>query len=111
METRINDNVKEFVREAKTSGGRPFDPEAAIGKSVMNIITGILIGRRFPYGHPTLVEIKDLVHEYLSPPINSRITLFPFLRFVPPFRERLNNVIGKARAFTSILNQVVRRIL
>ena len=109
METRINDNVKEFIREAKTTGGRSFNPSAAIGMSVMNIISGILVGRRFPYGHPTLVEINNLVHYCVSAKIITRITLFPLLRFVPPFRAQMNNVMAKARALNSTLDELVRR--
>jgi len=106
METRINANVEEFIREATDTGGRPFNPTPALEHSVLNIIAGIIFGPRFPYGHPTLVKIMHLIHKWVTD-VLLELEFFPQLRFVPPFRGRLFKAVENHKTLIDTLDKTV----
>jgi len=91
--------------EAKTHGGRAFDPSATIGMSILSIITGIVAGSRYPYGHPTLVVLKKIVHDRIYAKVSTQINFFPLLRFL--FRGRMNALIATTRLLLKTLEEVV----
>jgi cytochrome P450 len=88
METRINVEVTEFVRQAKLRDGQPFDPNSLMHTCVLNVILSILVGRRYTYGHPNLVHMNECIRNVLNG-IVQELELFPTLQYVPPFRSRL----------------------
>ena len=45
METRINVEVAEFIKQARLTDGKPFNPKELIHLCIMNINNSILIGR------------------------------------------------------------------
>jgi len=87
METRINLEVAEFIKQARLTDGKSFDPKATMHMCIMNIIDSIILGRRVPFGHPYLLE-KLALFERFAAVIVPEFELFPSLRFVPPFRSR-----------------------
>jgi hypothetical protein len=93
METRINVEVAEFVRQAKLKDGQPFNPKDMIHMCVVNVIISILVGRRYTYGHPNLVHINDCIRNAFNG-IVQELELFPILQYVPPFRNRFQRYIN-----------------
>jgi len=110
METRINANVEEFIREATDTGGRPFNPTAALEQSVLNIIAGIIFGPQFPYGHPTLVKIIHLIHKWVTN-VLLQLDFFPLLRFVPLFRGRMIKALTDHKTLMDTLDKTVGRFV
>jgi len=87
METRINVEVTELIKQVRLIGGKPFDPNEMIHMCVVNVITSILLGKRYEYEDPTLKKLVHVIHDSITLSV-LEITLFPFLRFIPPFRKR-----------------------
>jgi len=106
METRINDNVEELIKQVKTTEGRLFNPAEVVALSVSSVIASILVGKRFPFGHQTLVNIKNWGHDWVKF-IGTEIDFFPLLRFVPPYRGRLNRTIASHELLLDTLNKTV----
>jgi hypothetical protein len=88
METRINVEVAEFVRQARLKDGQPFDPSNLMHTCVLNVIISILVGRRYTYGHPNLVHLNECICNAFKG-IVQELEIFPILQYVPPFRSRL----------------------
>jgi hypothetical protein len=63
METRISVEVAELIHQARLLEGQSFDPNDMIHWCVLNVITSILVGQRFPYGHDTLKQRVRLHHD------------------------------------------------
>ena len=110
METLINVNVEKFITEAKATGGRSFDPAASLQLSVLNIIATILFGDRFPYGHPTLTEVNNLLHEWVLSFV-LQVDFFPLLRFVPPYRGRKNWAVTNHQRLLNTLDRMVKLVV
>lgn len=106
METKISAGVEQFIMKAKTTNGRSFDPAADVEQSVFSIIASIVFGDRYPYGHPTLTEVNDLVHNWVLSFV-LQIDFFPFLRFVPPYRGLKNWAVANHQKLLTTLDKMV----
>jgi hypothetical protein len=109
METRINVEVAEFVRQAKLKDGQPFDPNNLMHMCVVNIIISILVGRRYTYGHPNLVHINDCIRNVFNG-IVQELELFPILQYVPPFRSRLQQYRNLVDVFRRVASKEVIKV-
>ena len=49
METRINGEVSELIKQARLFDGKPFDPNDLLLMCVVNVITFILLGKRYEF--------------------------------------------------------------
>ena len=110
METVINANVEQFIVKSKATEGRSFDPLASLQLSVFSIIASILFGDRFPYGHPTLTEVNDLVHKWVCSVV-PELNFLPLLRFVPVYRGMKNWAIANHQRLLITLNKMVGFLL
>jgi len=108
MECRINVEITEFINQARLTDGKSFDPKLLIHTSVINVTGSILFGRRYPTGHPTLVDLKNRL-EAFSKSMVTELELFPFLRFVPPYRGRLLTFIEVQKSLTELIQSQVTR--
>ena len=106
METMINANIEHFIVKSKATEGRAFDPTADLEQSVFSIMASLLFGDRFPYGHPTLTELYDLIHKWVRSFI-LQIDFLPLLRFVPPFRGRKNWAVTNHQRLLNTLDMMV----
>jgi len=106
METRINVEVNDFINQARLADGKPFDPKLLIHTSVINVIGSILLGRRYPSGHPNLVELKHRL-QCVTESMVAELELFPFLRFVPPYRGRFQTFINVQRSLMELIRREV----
>jgi Cytochrome P450 len=107
MESRICVEVVEVVHQARLFGGQPFNPNDLLPMCIVNVIIGIMLGRRYPFGDPALHQIVTANHEFMTNYV-MELELWPILRFLPPFRGRLKNVlIAYATYMKSIEQEVV----
>jgi hypothetical protein len=88
MENRINVEVSEFVHQAKLKNGQPFDPSNMTHLCAINVIISILAGRRYTYGHQSLVHLSECLNNAFRGIVQT-LEFFPILQYVPPFRSRL----------------------
>ena len=102
METRINSEVSELINQARLIDGKPFDPKDVLHMCVVNVITSILFGQRFEFDDPRLKELVHLNHEAISNYV-AEVEVFPILRFVPPFRQRLAKSVKSFRTLIAAL--------
>ena len=107
MESKINVEVDELVKQARLRNGQPLDPVEMITLCIMNVITSILLGERLTYGHPSLVEIKDRVNDWFTGLVYE-IDFFPMFRFVPPFRGRKNHLVKRHGMLLDAVRKEVR---
>jgi len=106
METRINVEVAEFIIQARLIDGKSFDPKLLIHTSIVNVIASILLGRRYPSGHPTLVELTCRFQTFIESMV-AELELFPSLRFVPPYRDRLRAFIAAHKSAEELVQHEV----
>jgi hypothetical protein len=107
METRILSEVEEMITQSRLTHGQAFDPLTMITFCVMNVIVSILLGQRLPYGHPTLVDIKDRIHDWFHGLVYE-IDFLPILRFVPPYSWRMKNLITRHKMLLNSMEREVR---
>ena len=107
METRINVEVSELIKQARLIDGKPFDPNEMLHMCVVNIIASILLGKRYEYEDPMLRELVRAIHESINMAV-AEVALFPVLRFIPPFRERVRILIDKFDELMKLIVQQVR---
>jgi Cytochrome P450 len=106
MESRICVEVAEFVKQARLFGGQPFNPNDVLPMCVVNIIIGIMLGRRYPFGHPALQKTAAAIHDVLSNYV-MELELWPILRFVPPFKGRLQTVLTAYATYMKLVQEEV----
>jgi cytochrome P450 len=90
METRINVEVEELVAHVNRLNGEPFNPDALVTSSVMNVIASMLFGHRFNHADPVLDELVMTIDAFFQSVSKIVIVdLFPKLRFWPNLRKQL----------------------
>jgi cytochrome P450 len=108
METRISTEVREIIDYINTKNGQPFDPEEMCLQASSNVGLSMLFSQRDPYDKGLSKfcrfaikagEVGDLVLE-----------LFPWLRFFPPFSNRLKKMIEFVAEMNEHLEQLVKSI-
>ena len=107
METRINGEVSELIKQAQLTDGKPFDPNDMLHMCVVNVITSILLGQRYKFEDPMLKELVHLIHESISNVVEE-VEIFPILRFVPPFRGRMKKSTDALNTLLEALKLRVR---
>jgi len=110
MEKRIHVEVAEFITQARLTTGQPFDPNKLIHRCVVNVIISIVLGRRYPYGHPSLVNLQDLIHQVFASVV-VEVEFFEFLRFIPPFRDPFKKYLNAMASLTKAVVQEVRQTI
>jgi hypothetical protein len=106
METRINVEVDELVKQFRLTNGQPFDPKAMLLMCVSNVIVSVVLGRRLPFGDQKLVDIVNRIDEWFKGVI-SVVDFFPILRFLPPIRRSMQWLIESHRMMLDIIEQEV----
>ena len=96
MESRINTEVKEFIDNARRFDGQSFDPSDTIHMSVINVIMSIVLGTRYPLGHPYIVELRQLIMDTFEG-LSLRAEILSPLRFIPPYSWNVKRALAKRR--------------
>jgi len=107
METRINVEVTELIKQVRLIGGKPFDPNEMIHMCVVNVITSILLGKRYEYHDPKLRTLVRAIYDTINLAV-AEVGLFPVLRFIPPFRKRVKLLIDKFSVLEEFIEKEVR---
>jgi cytochrome P450 len=112
METRIGREVEDLVAELKKRHSAPLYPLSIVNASVVNVIFSLLFGRRLDRSHPVLDELVTQVHCFGR----GRITvfpvhLFPFLRFLPPVRRLVGDIVAAHDWLLSFLGRQMDEVL
>jgi Cytochrome P450 len=109
IEDRINVEVAELIDQIQLAGGQPFDPNEMIHKCVLNVMIGLVFGRRYPFGHAILAEFRAGIHKWFNG-IVQEVELFPFLRFVPSFRDRVQTFLKMETNLLELIEREVCRL-
>lgn len=96
MESRINIEVKEFIDNARQFNEESFDPTDAIHMTVINVIMSIVLGTRYPLGHPYLIELRQLIVDSFEG-LSLRAEILSPLRFIPPYSWKVKRALAKRR--------------
>ncbi|ESO10713.1 hypothetical protein HELRODRAFT_72098 [Helobdella robusta] len=92
MENRIHDEMNSFIKELQTLSGEPLCPKLLLFQHVLNVITGLLLGKKFEPEDVDRDAVVDLIRrsfaEFKELVV---VNFFPFLRFVP---KKHNTALG-----------------
>lgn len=106
IDTRINVEVAELIHQMRQTEGRSFSPSNMIHSCVANVIGGILFGRRYPFGDPTIERMiahhAELVSDFV--PV---VGMWPALRFLPSVRRRIRSCMSAFNALLKALDEEV----
>nr|XP_026690104.1 cytochrome P450 2F5-like isoform X1 [Ciona intestinalis] len=90
MEEIIKTENQHFISVIQNSGGKVHILKE-IRRLEANIISKVLIGKRFDYTDERLNSIID------CRPTSSVVLSLPFLRFIPPFRESYKKLVSNTQ--------------
>ncbi|XP_063771209.1 cytochrome P450 2C5-like [Pseudophryne corroboree] len=63
IEDKITEEVENLLQAFRSYGGKPFDHLNIINAAVANIIVSILLGHRFEYDDPIIVQLMNIINE------------------------------------------------
>jgi len=112
MEERINTESEEFIAIIAAKNGEPFDPRSLITRSVTNVISSVLFGRRFEQSDSTLDDLIAAASEFLNTvkyPVT--VDLFPLCLFLPNMRRHLANAADVHRHWLKMLKSLINNCL
>jgi len=108
METRILMEVEEMINKVREEQGRAFDLRQLTTSCVANVIMNMLFGRRFDHSDPAYQQLMSNF-DRLTANFSIALELFPFLRFIPYFRKRLDEDLRTAKDVYSFINDNIAR--
>nr|XP_022302973.1 cytochrome P450 2E1-like [Crassostrea virginica] len=84
LQTRIIEEIEYFLAEVENTHGQPFDIQDLVSKSIANVISALVFGKRFELSDPTSAELCLLLNAiFQSTVFHSPIFIFPFLKHLP----------------------------
>ncbi|XP_022302775.2 cytochrome P450 2E1-like [Crassostrea virginica] len=84
LQTRIFEEIEYFLAEVESHHGEPFDIQDLVSKSISNVISALVFGKRFELSDPTSAEMCSLLNAFVrSTAFQSPVNFFPFLRHLP----------------------------
>ncbi|XP_068136111.1 cytochrome P450 2B11-like [Hyperolius riggenbachi] len=82
IEDKINEESEFLAKAIKAQKGQPFDNLTLINAAVANIIISIVLGHRFNYDEPTILNLMNLINEnirLMGSPLVQMYNMFPTL--------------------------------
>jgi len=104
METRILMEVEEMINKIREQQGQPFDPRQLVTSCVANIIMNMLFGYRFDHSDPAFQQLM-LDFNLLTNNLSIAMEIFPLLRFLPYFKNRLAQDLILCQNVYSFINK------
>ena len=84
LQTRIIEEIEYFLAEVEIHHGDPFDIQDLVSKSIANVISALVFGKRFELSDPTSAEMCNILNAFFRSTIfHSPIYIFPFLKHLP----------------------------
>ena len=84
LQTRIFEEIEYFLAEVESHHGEPFYIQDLVSKSISNVISALVFGKRFELSDPTSAEMCNLLNAFVrSTAFQSPVNFFPFLRHLP----------------------------
>uniref|UniRef100_A0A803V6N9 CP2G1 protein n=1 Tax=Ficedula albicollis TaxID=59894 RepID=A0A803V6N9_FICAL len=103
IESRIQEEAQELLREFQKTQGRPFDPTFLLSCAVSNVICSIVFGQRFPYQEPEFLRLLQMMNDSFREMSTSWAQLYdmaePLLRWLPGPHRRIPRLLGRMRGF------------
>lgn len=90
VETRIMEEVNEFLQGVEKKNGQPFDVDCLIKTCVANVICSMAFGQRFEHDDPKFLKLMHVLDENMAR-MGPALAIFPFLRYIPgdPFQFKV----------------------
>uniref|UniRef100_A0A8D0BC64 Cytochrome P450 n=1 Tax=Salvator merianae TaxID=96440 RepID=A0A8D0BC64_SALMN len=63
IEERIQEEAQYLLEEFRKTRGMPFDPTFFLSRTVSNVISSVVFGRRFDYGDKTFLSLLRMINE------------------------------------------------
>nr|XP_018667221.1 methyl farnesoate epoxidase isoform X1 [Ciona intestinalis] len=95
----INEENQNFLSVIQSSGGK-VNILSEFRKLLSNIVTNLIMGKRFNYEDEKLQAIVD--HR----PTSSVVMFIPFLRFIPPFKQGYQRLIASTQRVLDIISEI-----
>lgn len=84
LEPTINDEIKKWLSFIGKFNGEPMNPQHTLSLSTLNVISAMLLGKRFDYDNPVLEFLLNMSGRFveISGPTALR-QYFPYLKYLP----------------------------
>ncbi|XP_056371398.1 cytochrome P450 2G1-like isoform X2 [Oenanthe melanoleuca] len=103
IESRIQEEAQELLKEFQKTQGKPFDPTFLLSCAVSNIICSIVFGDRFPYEDPEFLELLQMMNDSFREMSTTWSQLYdmaePLLQWLPGPHRRIPHLLGRMRSF------------
>ena len=110
METRILMEVETIIQQIRLNQGKPFDPRETFESSIANVTLSILFGRRFDRNDPEFRQVLADVERAVRL-ISPEIDIFPFIRFLPHFRNKVDSWLASRNGLVKFCNEKITALL
>ncbi|XP_062830439.1 cytochrome P450 2G1 [Anolis carolinensis] len=103
IEERIQEEAQFLVEAFRETQGLPFDPTFFLSRTVSNVISSVVFGRRFDYEDQTFLSLLHKIHESLlemSTPWAQLYDMFScVMRYLPGRHNRIYSLMEDLKAF------------
>ena len=107
LEKTITTEIEEVSRRFEMTEGRPHNPRDILSLGVMNIICGIVFGKRYDLNDPEfhkVVEFNNVFVKSLAP--ENVVDAFPLLRFLPFEEQNIKRLRVAVKERDAILQRI-----
>lgn len=93
LENIILDQIKDTFKNINIINNKSFNIHSLLNKSFLNIMCGIVFGKRFQLNEKIFIELTDFLEICFSGggSYNSLIVLYPITRFIPFINKKYKN--------------------
>ena len=112
-EETIIDESKALIKnitEAVDGTDGEIDLEETLNCAALNIIWNLVAGKRFAYDDPLMKQLVDMSGNFMlmgKDVIGKPFGFMPFLRFIPPFKEKFNSLYTTTIKFKEYINSAI----
>ncbi len=106
FEGNIQLEAKTLVSVIGQSNGDPYDPDVVIGTCLSNIVSAVVLGRRYEHTDPEfqhLLHVLDSVVKLMGS--GGVVMFFPVLRYVVP--KMYKELVSCYQHFTDFIHKIV----
>ncbi|XP_060528418.1 cytochrome P450 18a1 [Cylas formicarius] len=108
METRIANEVEDFLKVLNAKNGQPVDLNPILAVSISNVICGVLMSTKFSHDDQRFTQLMELIEEGFKLFGSLEAALFiPILKYLPGHRETLGKIAKNREAMAQFLQETI----
>ncbi|XP_050537445.1 cytochrome P450 306a1-like isoform X2 [Daktulosphaira vitifoliae] len=110
LQKMIIDTVKSVISEMRKSNDKPLSVKNLLLLYLGDFMNLIVLGKSWPVKHPTWTYLRDLATDGSKKfAIASPLSVLPFLRIIPKYKDAAADVLEGSRATHNIYQQLMNK--